>query len=114
MTRPTLNVVDAVAGLLATLRSSGSSAQSLADAEHDLRAALTSCTEAELLDTALELDPDDELPIQLKSGMFERRLSLGPRTPALLRRYAQHLWLHGPERDAEVRALRAEADAADA
>ena len=114
MTRPSLNVVDSAAQLLAMIRSSASSAQSLAQAEHELHAALTSCAEPELLENALELDASDELPIQLKSAMFERLLSLGPRTPSLLRRYAQHLWLHGPERDEEVRALRAEADKTDA
>ena len=62
----------------------------------------------------LDEDVTDDLPIADKTAAFEKLLELGPGTPALLRRFADHLWLHGPEHDDRVARLRAQADALEA
>ncbi|UXH76782.1 hypothetical protein [Roseateles amylovorans] len=62
----------------------------------------------------LDEDATDDLPIADKTAAFERLLELDAATPTLLRRFAQHLWLHGPADDDRVDALRAQADAMDA
>lgn len=49
----------------------------------------------------------------LKDAAYERLLELVGRDPAILREYAWHLWLYGPDRDADADALLAEADRAD-
>jgi hypothetical protein len=58
----------------------------------------------------LEADATDDLPIAEKTAAYEKLLELGPRTAQVLRGFAQHLWLHGPQDDELVAALRAEAD----
>ena len=105
-----MSLVDATRVLLDRVQSSSSTPASLPHAEQALRAALASCERAELIDRALALDPLDNLPIAVKQAMFERRLKLGPRDATVLRQFAEHLWLHGFERDKEVEALRREAD----
>ncbi|WP_431262504.1 hypothetical protein ACQ859_20485 [Roseateles chitinivorans] len=61
----------------------------------------------------LDEDATDDLPIADKTAAFERLLQLEAATPTLLRRFAQHLWLHGPGDDDRVAQLRAQADAMD-
>lgn len=60
--------------------------------------------------TLLDEDVEDDLPISAKTAAFERLLELGARTPNVLRRFAEHLWFHGPESDERAAALKAEAD----
>jgi len=72
--------------------------------------ALAGCDDPAAVLALLDEDATDDLPIGAKTAAFERLLALGHRTPVVLRRYADHLWLHGPESDERVTALRAEAD----
>lgn len=109
-----MQLIDATRALLDSLRSTDATGASLQVGEEAVQAALAACEDPAQIERALDLDAGDELPIQLKSAAFERRLAIGAREPAILRRFAEHLWLHGPERDAEVEALRREADALDA
>ncbi len=60
--------------------------------------------------TLLDEDVEDDLPISAKTAAFERLLELGARTPDVLRRFADHLWFHGPESDELAAALNAEAE----
>jgi hypothetical protein len=105
-----MGLIDATEALLAELQSAESTPESLQRAEQAVWDAVAQCDEPALLDQALALDALDELPISLKSAAFERRLAIGPREPAVLRQFADHLWLHGPERDEQVEALRREAE----
>ena len=84
-------------------------ADALARAEAEAEAALVACTDPSTIEEVLSLDKDD-LPIAFKTAAFERCLSLGTRRPELLRAFAEHLWLHGPEHDERVQALRLEAE----
>lgn len=60
--------------------------------------------------TLLDEDVEDDLLISAKTAAYERLLELGARTPGVLRRFAEHLWFHGPESDERAAALNAEAD----
>jgi hypothetical protein len=75
--------------------------------------ALASCDDPAALLALLDEDATDDLPVVAKNAVFERLFALGRRTSAVLRRYADHLWLHGPQSDDRVAALRAEADQLD-
>lgn len=77
-------------------------------------AALARAGDGAQITALLDEDVADDLPIADKTAAFEKLLELGPATPALLRRFADHLWLHGPEHDAQVASLRAQADALEA
>lgn len=58
----------------------------------------------------LKEDVEDNLPISEKTAAFEKLLELGPRTPHVLRMFADHLWFHGPEWDNKVKDLLKEAE----
>jgi hypothetical protein len=58
----------------------------------------------------LDADDEDELPISSKTEAWERALEIGPRKPEYLRRFAEHLWFHGPQDDDRAQALEDEAD----
>ncbi|WP_437972164.1 hypothetical protein WMF04_23980 [Sorangium sp. So ce260] len=109
-----MSLIDATRALLDAIRSSTATPESLRDASQAVQQALAACEDPEQIERALALDADDDLPIGVKSAAFERRLEIGSREPAILRQFAEHLWLHGPERDAEAAALRREADDLDA
>lgn len=47
--------------------------------------------------SALALDKHRLLPVQMKSPLYERLISLSGRTPRLLREYAQEMYDFGPE-----------------
>jgi len=94
---------------LVALMNGRSSAAELERAEAEARAALERCDDPGAIDQALALAADDA-PIAFKTAAFERRLQVGPREPHVLVAFADHLWLHGPEHDDRVRALRLEAE----
>ena len=60
--------------------------------------------------TLLDEDVVDDVPISSKTAAFERLLELEVRTPEILRRFADHLWFHGPDFDERAAALNAEAE----
>ncbi len=83
--------------------------------EDSARFALALASVADGREIAALLDEDlaDDLPIADKTAAFEKLLELGPRRASVLRAFADHLWLHGPQDDRRVERLRAEADALD-
>jgi hypothetical protein len=107
-----MTVLDAEKQLIA-VASTSSSEDELQRALDHFDRALTGCHDPEALLAVLDRDPNDDIPVPGKTAVFERLLALGCRTPAVLRRYADHLWLHGPESDDRVSELRAEADRLD-
>lgn len=66
-------------------------------AEKQFQQALTRVRKPEELRAALALDTARQLPVQLKSPLYERLLALSERTPKLLREYAQEMYEFGPE-----------------
>ncbi|GAB4323209.1 MAG: hypothetical protein Kow00117_11790 [Phototrophicales bacterium] len=61
--------------------------------------------------SALALDTERKLPVQIKSPAYERLLSLEGRTIALLREYAQEMYEYGAMWTAYADRLWDEADA---
>ena len=76
--------------------------------------ALRNVADGREISALLAEDEADDIPIADKTAAFEKLLELGPRSAAVLRAFAEHLWLHGPQDDRRVERLRAEADALDA
>lgn len=66
-------------------------------AEKLFHQALGRVRRAEDIRAALALDTKRMLPVQLKSPMYERLISLSGRSPRLLREYAQEMYDFGPE-----------------
>lgn len=66
-------------------------------AEKLFQQALGRVRKADDVRAALALDKHRLLPVQMKSPLFERLLSLSGRTPRLLREYAQEMYDFGPE-----------------
>jgi len=105
-----MSLSEASAALLRIQRDGGGGIAEQRAAEDAFMAELARARDPDEIDRVLATDTLDELPASLKSAAYERRLEIGPRTPAVLRGYADHLWLHGPEWDEKAEALRAEAD----
>lgn len=85
-----------------------------ADDSARFAAALARADDGTQIAALLAEDVADDLPIADKTAAFEKLLELGLGTPALLRQFADHLWLHGPEHDDRAAGLRAQADALEA
>lgn len=65
--------------------------------ENQFHKALIRTSSAEDLRAALALDTGRTLPVQMKSPIYERLLSVEGRSVALLRDYAQEMYEYGPE-----------------
>lgn len=84
------------------------------DARRGFADLLSRSSDAEQLQTALDMDADQLLlPVDLKTAMYERLLQLNERGPATLREYAWHLRLYGPDWDDTAEVLIAEARQSD-
>ncbi|MFW5690914.1 MAG: hypothetical protein ACOCXZ_00320 [Chloroflexota bacterium] len=79
--------------------------------EKSFQKALIRTNKAEDVRAALALDTRRELPVQLKSPLYERLLSIEGRSLALLREYAQVMYEFGPEFTPYADRLWDEADA---
>ena len=103
--------ISAIAEYLIKLNRENSIGETWTKAQALFHEILNQTTDAKAIMQLLEADKEDDLPISVKTAMFEKLLELNQRTPALLRMYAAHLWLHGPADDDKVFELRSEADA---
>lgn len=83
-------------------------------AKAEFSAALQAETGQAAVLAVLDGDDEDDLPISSKTEAWERLLEIGPRRPEYLRRFADHLWFHGPQDDAKAQALQDEADRTEA
>jgi len=66
-------------------------------AEKQFQLALGRIRHPDEIRAALSLDKNRLLPVQMKSPMYERLLTLSGRTQRLLREYAQEMYDYGPE-----------------
>lgn len=66
-------------------------------AEKQFQQALGRVRKADEVRAALALDKNRLLPVQMKSPLYERLLTLSSRTPRLLREYAQEMYDFGPD-----------------
>jgi hypothetical protein len=108
-----MQVTDAAKSLL-TLRTLGHSHEANWSVRREaLASAIDASNDPGDLRSSLDLDVDDLLPIDLKTKIYERLLTVTERTPELLRRFAGHLQLHGPDWDDLARDLLAEANERD-
>lgn len=98
---------------LIELREKTVSEHEWSEATTNFRSVLGQTHDYDSLYALLKEDIEDQMPIAEKALLFERLIEIGPKTPEVLRMYAEHLWLHGPESDEQVRCLNAEADALD-
>jgi hypothetical protein len=80
----------------------------------DFHQALAEVSNGDEILKVLTDDVNDDLPIEEKTAAFQKLLASGGyRTPEVLRSFADHLWLHGPDDDELVEKLREEADSLD-
>jgi hypothetical protein len=105
-----MSLTEAGEALLRMQREGGGGMAEQRTAEEAFTAELARARDPAEIERVLAADAYDDLPISLKSAAYERRLEIGPRTAAVLRGYADHLWLHGPDWDEKAEALKAEAD----
>lgn len=79
--------------------------------ERQFQNALGKVRDPQEIRSALSLDTERELPVQIKSPAYERLLSLEGRTVPLLREYAQEMYEYGAAWNVYADRLWDEADA---